>query len=49
MTLALAFAIVLLIWIVLKLARRQWDESAAIAIILFILIGWQVFGPLLHR
>jgi len=56
MTLALAFAIIMLVWLVFGFMNFRgapnpiWPvASAAIIFILFLLLGWQVFGPLLHR
>jgi hypothetical protein len=56
MTLGLAFWIIMLIWFVFGLALHFGFVGAAYAIggtlmlfILFLLLGWQVFGPPLHR
>lgn len=55
MTLGLAFAILMLIWI----AFGWWGRAPGAGIkafggdlilfLLLLLLGWQVFGPLIHR
>jgi hypothetical protein len=58
MTLGLAFAIVMLLWLVLGIYRwrgtppgpaRAAFGNDALLFVLFLLIGWQLWGPLLHR
>jgi len=55
MTLALAFAIIMLVWLVFGFLNYRtpagyWPAASnLIVFILFLLLGWQVFGPLLHR
>lgn len=57
MTLALAFAIIMLVWLVFGFLNMRgptshpsWPVANSILIfVLFALLGWQVFGPLLHR
>ena len=55
MTYALAYAILMLLWIVTGYADRpagtSWKQSRGDLILFFLLLllGWQVFGPLLHR
>lgn len=57
MTLGLAFWVLMLIWAVFGLLTHFGVVSGAYAIgtstvllfVLFALLGWQVFGPPLHR
>lgn len=58
MTLGLAFAILILIWVAFGIFRwrgtppgpaRAAFGNDFLILILFILIGWQIWGPLLHR
>lgn len=53
MTLGLCYWIVFLIWVVFGAWQHgtNWRAQApnVILLILFLLLGWQVFGPPLHR
>lgn len=54
MTFALAFWILMLIWFVFGVlwpaATGPWHPivNAALLFVLFLLLGWKVFGPPLH-
>jgi hypothetical protein len=53
MTLALAFWVLMLIWLVWSLPFNTWAAQAPYAsnillFLLFVLLGWHVFGPALH-
>ena len=53
MSLALAFWITMFIWLLLGLYTNRANLRAAapdlILFVLLLLVGWQVFGPPLHR
>lgn len=57
MTLGLAYWVLMLIWLVFGivtsfgLLERNWGVPGNIILlfILFVLLGWQVFGPPLHK
>jgi len=57
MTLGLCYYIILLVWLVFGLLSHfgfvagpyTAGVSAVVLFILFLLLGWQVFGPPLHR
>jgi hypothetical protein len=57
MTLGLAFWIIMLVWFVFGLLAHFGVVAGAYAIgastlllfVLFLILGWQVFGPPLHR
>lgn len=56
MTLSLAFAILMLLWLVFGWwatppADRGFKSFGGnlLIFLLFLILGWQVFGPLLHR
>ena len=56
MTLGLCFWILMLIWLVFNLTWHYGVigsygpvGSALLLYVLFLLLGWQVFGPPLHR
>jgi hypothetical protein len=57
MTLGLAYWVLMLIWLVFGLLSHFGMVGAAVGaganvillFILFMLLGWQVFGPPLHR
>jgi hypothetical protein len=56
MTLGLAFWIIMLIWLVFGVLQHfgmagGWGVTANVVLlfVLFGLLGWQVFGPPLHR
>jgi hypothetical protein len=57
MTLGLAYWVLMLIWLVFGLLTHfgmvaaPWAASGDILLlfVLFLLLGWQVFGPPLHR
>jgi hypothetical protein len=55
MSLALAFAILMLVWLVFGFwaappgAGFKSFGGNILIFLLFLLLGWQVFGPLLHR
>jgi len=57
MTLGLCYWVLMLIWLVFGLAWHFGYVTGAYAVgggnlllfILFLLLGWQVFGPPLHR
>jgi hypothetical protein len=57
MTLALAYWVIMLVWLVFGLlihfavigGMLIVGASTVLLFILFLLLGWQVFGPPLHR
>ena len=57
MTLGLAYWVLMLIWLVFGLLTHfgmvvgtyAVSGNAVLLFILFLLLGWQVFGPPLHR
>lgn len=57
MTLGLCFWIIMLVWLVFGLLTHfavvpgMWGATANVVLlfVLFLLLGWQVFGPPLHR
>jgi uncharacterized membrane protein len=56
MTLGLAFWIIMLIWLVFGgllhfgIVTMAWaGVSTLLLFVLFALLGWQIFGPPLHR
>jgi len=56
MTLGLAFWVLMLIWLVfgvlmhLSIIGGAWAVGNVVLLfILFLLLGWQVFGPPIHR
>ena len=55
MTLGLAFAILMLVWLAFGVINRPAGSGVKamggdlLLFILLLLLGWQVFGPLLHK
>jgi hypothetical protein len=56
MSLGLAFWVIMIVWVVFSFAARVgyvgteygWGGTLLL-VVLFGILGWQVFGPVLHR